>query len=140
LGTSDEHAHRAGTAGLEAAIDIAAEQSREAELSAHLNARPWQRTHVATLFPNQDLLLGLVTAVVGDIDDDRDTGKSPWQWNRRIEVALPSAHARPCGDIVRDGKNMISGDHGLALLSRASGGYCRGARVVRHFSNFCALY
>ncbi len=37
---------------------------------------PARRTRVATLFPNEDSLLRLVTAVIGKIDEDWATGQS----------------------------------------------------------------
>lgn len=40
-----------------------------------LNKELARRTRVATLFPNEDSLLRLVTAVVGEIDEDWATGK-----------------------------------------------------------------
>ena len=40
-----------------------------------LNKELARRTRVATLFPNEDSLLRLVTAVIGEIDEDWATGK-----------------------------------------------------------------
>jgi len=40
-----------------------------------LNKEIARRTRVATLFPNEDSLLRLVTAVIGEIDEDWATGK-----------------------------------------------------------------
>lgn len=40
-----------------------------------LNKEIKRRTRVATLFPNDQSLLRLVTAVVGEIDDEWTTGK-----------------------------------------------------------------
>lgn len=40
-----------------------------------LNKEIARRTRVATLFPNEEALLRLVTAVIGEIDEDWATGK-----------------------------------------------------------------